>query len=64
MPPVRPSSEAFSIRPLAPDDVVLMEAMLTTFGEAFDEVDTYSGTRPRAAYLERLLGTGSMPRRL
>ena len=46
----------FSIRALCPRDVPLMEAMLTMFGEAFDEVATYSGSRPSAAYLERLLG--------
>lgn len=34
-----------------------MEAMLMTFGEAFDEVETYTGARPSAAYLERLLGS-------
>jgi aminoglycoside 3-N-acetyltransferase I len=34
-----------------------MEAMLTTFGEAFDEVETYSAARPSPAYLERLLGS-------
>ncbi len=51
------SSESFSIHPLTPDDVAMMEAMLTTFGEAFDEVETYSGARPGAAYLERLLGS-------
>ena len=51
------SSASFTIHPLAPDDVALMEAMLTTFGEAFDEVGTYSETRPSAAYLKRLLGT-------
>jgi len=45
----------FSIRQLALDDVALMEAMLGTFGEAFGEVDTYSGNRPRADYLRRLL---------
>ena len=33
-----------------------MQALLTTFGQAFDEVETYSTARPRAAYLERLLG--------
>ena len=49
------SSVPFTIHPLAPDDVALMEAMLTTFGEAFDEVETYSGARPKAAYLKRLL---------
>jgi aminoglycoside 3-N-acetyltransferase I len=52
-------STPFSIQRLAPDDIVLMEALLTTFGEAFDEVETYSGARPSAAYLERLLGSDS-----
>ena len=51
------SSSPCSIRLLAPADVALMEAMLTTFGEAFDEVETYSGVRPSTAYLERLLGS-------
>lgn len=32
-----------------------MEALLTTFGEAFDEVDTYTANRPGADYLRRLL---------
>lgn len=32
-----------------------MEALLTTFGEAFDDVETYGAARPGAAYLERLL---------
>ena len=49
------SSVPFTIHPLSPDDVALMEAMLTTFGEAFDAVGTYSGARPKAAYLKRLL---------
>jgi aminoglycoside 3-N-acetyltransferase I len=51
------SSVPFSIRQLAPDDVALMEALLTTFGKAFDEVETYSAARPSPAYLERLLGS-------
>jgi aminoglycoside 3-N-acetyltransferase I len=34
-----------------------MEAMLTTFGEAFDEEETYSAARPSKAYLERLLSS-------
>jgi aminoglycoside 3-N-acetyltransferase I len=34
-----------------------MEAMLTTFGAAFDEVETYSQNRPSAVYLQRLLGS-------
>ncbi len=51
------SAAPFNIHPLAPGDVELMEAMLTTFGEAFDEVETYGGARPSRAYLERLLGS-------
>ena len=47
-------SDAF-IRQLTPDDVPLMEAMMTMFGEAFAEIDTYTGHRPGKAYLERLL---------
>ena len=47
---------AIELRLLAPGDVALMEAMMTTFGEAFDEVQTYCGARPSAAYLQRLLG--------
>ena len=45
----------FSIRQLASDEVALMEALLTTFGKAFDEVETYSAARPSRAYLKRLL---------
>ena len=47
---------SLSIRQLTPDDVALMEALLVTFGEAFNEVDTYTGNRPSADYLRRLLG--------
>lgn len=52
------SSVPFSIRQLASNDVALMEAMLTTFGKAFDEVDTNTAARPSKAYFERLLGSG------
>jgi aminoglycoside 3-N-acetyltransferase I len=48
-----------SVRHLTPVDVGLMEALLTTFGEAFNEVETYSGKRPTEAYLEQLLGSDS-----
>ena len=47
----------FSIRQLASDEVALMEALLTTFGKAFDEVETYSAARPSRAYLKCLLGS-------
>lgn len=53
------SAELFSVRRLDPSDVALMEAMLMVFGEAFGEVETYSTARPSAAYLDRLLGSGT-----
>jgi aminoglycoside 3-N-acetyltransferase I len=48
-----------SIRHLTPDDVEEMHALLTVFGEAFDDVGTYGGNRPSAAYLQRLLHSDS-----
>lgn len=53
------ASVPFSIRQLTSDDVELMEALSTRFGEAFGEVETYSAARPSQAYLERLLGSDS-----
>lgn len=44
------------IRRLTPNDVPLMEALLAMFGEAFNEVDTYTANRPSEGYLRRLLG--------
>ncbi|MES2949581.1 MAG: AAC(3)-I family aminoglycoside N-acetyltransferase [Pseudomonadota bacterium] len=49
----------FRIQQLTPNDQALMNALLTTFGEAFDDVPTYSGKRPSAAYLQQLLGSDS-----
>ena len=51
-----PITSHFRIQRLAAHDVALMETMLTMFGEAFDEVETYTGNRPGAAYLKRLVG--------
>lgn len=48
---------SLAIRHLASDDVVLMEALLAMFGEAFNDVDTYTGKRPSTDYLRRLLGS-------
>ncbi len=45
----------FTIQQILPEDVALMEALLTTFGEAFDAVETYGGNRPSADYLRQLL---------
>jgi aminoglycoside 3-N-acetyltransferase I len=48
---------SLSIRQLTAGDAALMDALLTTFGEAFNELRTYSGNRPNGAYLRRLLGS-------
>jgi aminoglycoside 3-N-acetyltransferase I len=47
---------SFRLRQLTPDDVALMEGLLSTFGEAFDDVETYGRNRPSAGYVQRLLG--------
>ncbi|NJR48388.1 MAG: AAC(3)-I family aminoglycoside N-acetyltransferase [Leptolyngbyaceae cyanobacterium CSU_1_3] len=47
-----------TIQQIVPEDVALMEALLATFGEAFDEVETYRGNRPSANYLQQLLKSG------
>ncbi len=49
-------SESISIQQLFANDLARMEELLTVFGEAFEEVDTYSSSRPNNAYLQRLLG--------
>lgn len=50
------SSPNFTIHRLTPADLTLMDGLLTMFGEAFDEVETYGKARPGAEYMERLLG--------
>jgi aminoglycoside 3-N-acetyltransferase I len=52
-------SRSFAIRPLGGDDLALMDRMLTMFGEAFGEPETYGGARPSPAYLRKLLGSDS-----
>ena len=47
------------IRHLTSNDVLLMEALLTTFGEAFNEAKTYIQNRPSYSYLQRLLGSNT-----
>jgi aminoglycoside 3-N-acetyltransferase I len=47
------------IRHLTPNDVSLMNALLKTFGEAFNDVDTYTANRPSEDYLMRLLSGDS-----
>lgn len=50
-----PTCGSCHIRRLTADDLTLMDALLTTFGQAFEEVETYGCARPRADYLRRLL---------
>ncbi|NIC06178.1 AAC(3)-I family aminoglycoside N-acetyltransferase [Billgrantia bachuensis] len=47
----------FVIETLSPRDSMLMDELLTVFGEAFNEVDTYGAARPGRAYMERLLAS-------
>jgi aminoglycoside 3-N-acetyltransferase I len=45
----------FNVRQLTPADMGSLEAMLTMFGEAFDDSESYNSARPSRAYLSRLL---------
>jgi aminoglycoside 3-N-acetyltransferase I len=47
------------IHHLAPEDIPLMEALSATFGEAFGDVETYTGSPPTAHYLRLLLSGDS-----
>lgn len=46
-----------TLRHLAPDDLAAMDGMLSLFGEAFEDPETYGAHRPGPAYMRRLLGT-------
>ncbi|MDR5907778.1 AAC(3)-I family aminoglycoside N-acetyltransferase [Franzmannia qiaohouensis] len=45
----------YRIYQLTPDDLVLMDGLLTTFGEVFDQPETYTGNPPDAGYMRQLL---------
>ena len=47
----------YNIRQLTPDDLELMDGLLSTFGAAFDDAETYNAKRPGADYMRRLLGS-------
>lgn len=47
------------IHHLLPDDIDLMNALLRTFGEVFDDTTTYVESRPSADYMRRLLSGDS-----
>jgi aminoglycoside 3-N-acetyltransferase I len=48
---------SIKVQQLGPVDLSSMHAMLTMFGEAFGEVETYGAARPGDDYLGRLLGS-------
>ncbi|MGE0802566.1 MAG: AAC(3)-I family aminoglycoside N-acetyltransferase [Lautropia sp.] len=48
-----------AIRLLGAADMATMRALLIMFGEAFDDLPTYRDRQPGAAYLRRLLASGS-----
>jgi aminoglycoside 3-N-acetyltransferase I len=48
-------SLSFQVHQLTSEDVPWMEAMLTLFGEAFDDASTYNEARAPRTYLCRLL---------
>lgn len=47
------------VRRLTPDDAAPMRALLSVFGQAFDDIDTYCGNQPGATYLQALLASDS-----
>lgn len=47
----------YDIQQLTRDDLALMKALLVTFGDAFNEVETYVNKRPSVDYMRRLLGS-------
>lgn len=52
-----PSSRAVQVRRLSSADVGLFDELLTVFGEAFEDADTFGKSRPDATYLRELLGS-------
>jgi aminoglycoside 3-N-acetyltransferase I len=45
------------VQRLGPRDHALMSSLMTLFGEAFEDRETYTGARPGRPYVERLLGS-------
>jgi aminoglycoside 3-N-acetyltransferase I len=49
----------FDIRTLSPNDHALFAGMLDVFAAAFADAEAYASKRPTAAYVSRLLSSGS-----
>jgi aminoglycoside 3-N-acetyltransferase I len=47
---------SFILRQLTGDDIELFRELLVVMGQAFGELDTYTGAQPDAVYLRKLLG--------
>ena len=47
----------YTVRQLGQDDLDLMDALLLTFGSAFNDTETYAGKRPSADYTRQLLAS-------
>ena len=45
----------YNIQQITQDNIELMDGLLSTFGEAFGDEETYSDERPSAGYTRRLL---------
>ncbi|WP_151705610.1 AAC(3)-I family aminoglycoside N-acetyltransferase [Nitrincola alkalilacustris] len=50
-------SNDFCVRQITANDLELMVALLHTFGEVFNEPETYTAKRPEDAYLRQLLAS-------
>lgn len=50
-------STPYAIRRLTGDDLPQVDGLLTVFGEAFEDLETYGARRPSPAYLRQLLGS-------
>jgi aminoglycoside 3-N-acetyltransferase I len=51
------SSTPATVRQVGPHERDVIEAMLTVFGEAFEDVETYGSARPDSDYFHRLLSS-------
>jgi aminoglycoside 3-N-acetyltransferase I len=51
------SSEVLAVRQVHPHELDIMAGILTVFGEAFEDVETYSSARPGPDYFQRLLSS-------
>ena len=51
------TAAGYKIQQLSADDGPLLRALLSVFGEAFDDADTYGAKRPGSAYLRQLLAS-------